>query len=187
MKTRIQNTMMIIGVLSSISPLFAATAIIDSGDFIIDNRHTLVTSSSSGGSVTAPGEGSYLYAGDVSVSIVATRQTNYHFVNWTGTAVTAGKVANVTSANTTVTMNGDYTLVASFALDSHTLAHDWNGDGILSIIGDVPGFVNCVYFENCPDGINPIDVGDCNKDGIISIIGDVPCFVECVYFGNCPE
>jgi hypothetical protein len=54
----------------------------------------------------------------------------------------------------------------------------------VSIVGDVPPFVNCVYFGNCPPGASAI--GDCNYDGILSIIGDVPCFVQCVYFGNCP-
>jgi len=65
--------------------------------------------------------------------------------------------------------------------------HDWNGDGIISIVGDVPPFVDCVYFGNCPYGIDTIAVGDCNGDGILSIVGDVPCFVSCVYFGNCSE
>ncbi len=66
--------------------------------------------------------------------------------------------------------------------------HDWNGDGFVSIIGDVPPFVQCVYFNNCTSGVDTIGVGDCNHDGILSIIGDVPCFVECVYFQrNCPE
>lgn len=63
--------------------------------------------------------------------------------------------------------------------------HDWNGDGIISIVGDVPPFVQCAYFGQCPDGIDAIAVGDCNGDGILSIVGDVPCFVNCVYFGNC--
>ena len=69
----------------------------------------------------------------------------------------------------------------------HGLLHDWNGDGIVSIVGDVPPFVDCAYFQNCPGGIDPIAVGDCNGDGILSIVGDVPCFVDCVYFGNCPD
>jgi len=71
-----------------------------------------------------------------------------------------------------------------------SLLHDWNGDGIRSIIGDVPGFVNAVYFNQYPDGWTQekrLCVGDGNSDGILSIIGDVPPFVDCVYFGNCPE
>jgi hypothetical protein len=67
--------------------------------------------------------------------------------------------------------------------------HDWSGDGILSIIGDVPPFVDCVYFDDCPNWSQErlLGVGDCNRDGIISIIGDVPCFVDCVYFGDCAQ
>jgi len=67
------------------------------------------------------------------------------------------------------------------------LLHDWNVDGIVSIVGDVPPFVQYVYFNTCPDGVDTIAVGDCNRDGILSIVGDVPCFVQCVYFGNCGE
>ena len=73
-----------------------------------------------------------------------------------------------------------------FLAEPTAMLHDWNGDGIVSIVGDVPPFVNCVYFGNCPDGVDKVSVGDCNGDGIVSIIGDVPCFVDCVYFGNCP-
>jgi len=36
-------------------------------------------------------------------------------------------------------------------LAERSVLHDWNGDGIVSIIGDVPPFVNCVYFQSCPD------------------------------------
>ena len=61
---------------------------------------------------------------------------------------------------------------------------DWNGDGIMSIVGDVTAFIQCCYFGDCPAGFTC--VCDCNHDGICSIIGDVPCFVDCVYFGNCP-
>jgi hypothetical protein len=68
------------------------------------------------------------------------------------------------------------------------LLHDWNGDGIRSIIGDVPGFVNAVYFNQYPNGWSleqRLAAGDGNGDGILSIIGDVPPFVNCVYFGQC--
>jgi parallel beta-helix repeat protein len=67
----------------------------------------------------------------------------------------------------------------------HGLSHDWNGDGIVSIVGDVPPFLDCVYFQNCPGDVDAVAVGDCNGDGILSIVGDVPCFVDCVYFGDC--
>ncbi len=70
---------------------------------------------------------------------------------------------------------------------------DMNCDGFCSIIGDVPPFVDCVYFGDCscPDCDPSYDcecAADCNCDGFPSIIGDVPCFVEAVYFqGTCPD
>jgi hypothetical protein len=89
-------------------------------NFAIDRR-TLTTNSTGGGTVSIPGIGSYPYDRGTSASVVATAQANYHFVNWTGTAVTAGKVADPTSASTTVTMDGDCTLVANFAAGQVTL------------------------------------------------------------------
>jgi hypothetical protein len=67
--------------------------------------------------------------------------------------------------------------------------NDWNRDGIVSIVGDVPPFVECIYFSNYPDWSEEelLSTGDCNHDSILSIVGDVPCFVDCVYFGNCEE
>ena len=109
------------------------------------------------------------------------------FDRWTGDTQ---YVANVNEASTTVTMSAaNVTLTATYINANPTvLLHDWNGDGIISIIGDVPGFVQCVYFDNWPSDVDPIAVGDCNGDGIISIVGDVPGFVDCVYFQkNCPK
>lgn len=77
-------------------------------------RYTLTVSFTSGGSVTAPGAGSFRYDPGTVVPIRATADTNRHFVKWTGTAVDAGKVADPYSANTTVTMDADYTLQANF-------------------------------------------------------------------------
>jgi hypothetical protein len=81
--------------------------------------------------------------------------------------------------------SGDAWVLDGFAVGGDL--HDWNGDAFVSIIGDVPPFVQCVYFGDCPGGVDLLAVGDCNEDGLLSIIGDVPCFVDCVYFGNCPE
>jgi hypothetical protein len=83
----------------------------------------------------------------------------------------------------------NWTELTVVTVDSPYVRHDWNGDGIRSIVGDVPPFVQCVYFNNCPAWSDErrLSVGDCNHDGIISIVGDVPCFVQCVYFGNCDE
>ena len=77
---------------------------------------TLTTSSTTGGSVTTPGEGAYPYEQGTDVNIVATADPNYHFVEWTGTGVTAGKAADPCSAATTITMDADYIVQANFAL-----------------------------------------------------------------------
>ena len=104
-------------------------------NFAIDQK-TLTTSSSAGGSVTTPGEGAYPYDHGSSVAITATAQPNYHFVNWTGTAVDAGKVADAGSASTTVTMDADYTLQANFAIDEKTLTISSTAGGSVTTPGE---------------------------------------------------
>ncbi|MFA5367751.1 MAG: S8 family serine peptidase, partial [Dehalococcoidia bacterium] len=69
--------------------------------------------SSDGGTVTTPGIGyfgPYTY-GEV-VSIVATPDSCYHFLEWTGDTAT---IANVSSSSTTITMNDRYSITANFA------------------------------------------------------------------------
>ncbi len=73
------------------------------------------------------------------------------------------------------------------------MLYDMNGDGFLSIVGDVGTFVRVVYagdyewYEQQFPGRDPICRGDCNCDGVLSIAGDTACFTNCVYFGECPE
>jgi hypothetical protein len=95
-------------------------------------RHDLSTSSNSGGSVSAPGEGAYEYDHGTSAPVVASAAANYHFVNWTGTAVEAGKVADVASASTTVTMDADYAIEANFAINRYTLTISSTSGGWVS-------------------------------------------------------
>jgi len=75
----------------------------------------LTISSTSGGSVTTPGEGSFQYDQGSVQPIVATPDPGYHFVGWTGTAVDAGRVADPNATSTTVTMDAGYTLQAAYA------------------------------------------------------------------------
>ena len=122
------------------NPLSASTTVTMDADYTLQanfaiDRRTLTTSSTAGGTVSTPGIGSYTYDHGTSVSVVATPQANYHFVNWTGTAVTAGKVANPLSASTTVTMDADYTLQASFAIDRRTLTTSSTAGGTVSTPG----------------------------------------------------
>ncbi len=106
-------------------------------NFAID-QHTLTISSTADGSVTTPGEGPYQYDYGSSVPVTATAQAHYHFTGWTGTAVDAGKVANPSSANTNVTVDADYTLVANFAIDQHTLTISSTAGGSVTTPGEGP-------------------------------------------------
>lgn len=78
---------------------------------------TLSASSTAGGSVTTPGEGNFQYAEGLNVNISAGSDPYYHFTNWTGSAVTAGKVGNPAAADSNVLMDANYSLVANFQAD----------------------------------------------------------------------
>jgi len=73
--------------------------------------YNLTISSTSGGNVTTPGEGTFTYNASEVVDLVAAADSGYHFANWTGDVSTIG---NVNSATTNITMNGNYTIVANF-------------------------------------------------------------------------
>jgi len=111
-------------------------------------QRTLTISSTTGGTVTSPGIGSFEYDHGSSVAIVATPSPNYHFVGWTGTAVEAGKVGNPSAASTTVTMDADYTLQANFAIDRRTLTVSSTAGGSVSAPG--VGVFEYDYASNVP-------------------------------------
>ena len=75
--------------------------------------YSLTISSTPGGSVTEPGEGTYVYSNNTVVPLVAEADTGYQFVGWTGNV---GTIGNVTAANTTITMDGSYYITANFGL-----------------------------------------------------------------------
>ena len=76
-------------------------------------RYSLSISSTEGGSVTEPGERVFpLYSEGRVVDLVATPDSGYHFVNWTGNVDT---IADVEDATTTITMLGSYVITANFA------------------------------------------------------------------------
>jgi len=73
--------------------------------------YILTISSTAGGSVIIPGEGEFPYRDGAVVDLVAEAAEGYCFVNWTGSVTT---IANANDASTTITMNGNYSIVASF-------------------------------------------------------------------------
>jgi len=74
-------------------------------------EYDLTISSSSGGQVTEPGEGTFSYGEGTPVGLVATASAGYEFVNWTGDV---GTMTNPNAAATTITMNDDYSITANF-------------------------------------------------------------------------
>ena len=76
-------------------------------------QYDLTIDSTAGGNVSAPGEGLFPYydAGTL-VDLVAEAEEDYQFVEWTGDV---SAIADVYDAESTITMNGDYSITAEFA------------------------------------------------------------------------
>jgi isopenicillin-N N-acyltransferase-like protein len=74
-------------------------------------QYDLTISSTAGGDVTAPGEGTFTYDAGAVVSLVATPDPGYRFDKWTGNVST---IADVNAPATNVTVYGDYSITANF-------------------------------------------------------------------------
>ena len=73
--------------------------------------YTVSILSTPGGSVTAPGKGSYVYEEGTVVKLVVIPAAGYEFARWSGNVDT---VADVNAASTIITMDGDYYICANF-------------------------------------------------------------------------
>ena len=93
----------------------AATSITMYGDYSITANfvavYDLTISSSVGGNVTTPGEGTFAYDEGTLVNLAADPDEGYQFVNWTGNVHT---IADVNAVSITITMNDDYSVIANF-------------------------------------------------------------------------
>ena len=88
-------------------------------------EYSLILSSTDGGSVTVPGEGSFSYPYGGIIPVTANASPGYHFLYWTGSAVEENKVENIMSANTTINLKySDYTLQAIFVKDKDIIYVD---------------------------------------------------------------
>jgi hypothetical protein len=76
--------------------------------------HSLTISSTPGGSVTTPGEGTFVYGNSTVVDLVAVPGEHYQFVDWTDDV---SAIANVNAAATNITMNDSYSITANFELE----------------------------------------------------------------------
>jgi uncharacterized repeat protein (TIGR02543 family) len=77
----------------------------------VPTQYELTISSTGGGSVITPGEGTFTYNAGKVVRLVARSALGYAFDEWTGDV---GTINTVNSFVTTITMNGDYSITANF-------------------------------------------------------------------------
>ena len=76
-------------------------------------QYNVTVSSTEGGQVSAPGEGTFAYDEGTLVNLVAEADEGCQFVNWTGNV---SAIAGVYAATTTITINGHYSITANFAI-----------------------------------------------------------------------
>jgi len=73
--------------------------------------YELTISSTEGGEVTSPGEGTFTYDEGTVVDLVAKAEEGYRFVEWTGNVAT---IDDLNAPSTTVITDGDYSITANF-------------------------------------------------------------------------
>ncbi len=73
----------------------------------------LTITSTSGGSVTEPGEGTFTYDEGTVVNLTAEAEEGYRFAMWTINSCTC-HISDIYSASTSINMGGNYSIVANF-------------------------------------------------------------------------
>jgi len=124
----------------------------------------LTISSTEGGSVTTPGEGTFTYIQGTVVNLVATPDDGYRFDNWTGDM---GTIANVNAATTTITMNGDYSITANFVTEEYALI--WTTYGL--------------FCWSHSTGVDEIKRNSYSITGVIDIIDEGEYCLICTTYG----
>jgi hypothetical protein len=107
-------------------PAQAATVTAHFG-LIPPSQYSLAISSTAGGSVTTPGEGTFTRNAGTAVSLVASPGTGYRFANWIGHV---GTIGDLRAASTAITMNGNYEITAVFAPRFMTAAGGYHTVGL---------------------------------------------------------
>jgi len=98
-------------------------------------QYSLGISSTSGGSVTTPSEGMFIYDAETVVELVAEPSEHYRFVEWTGNV---SAITDVNAATTNITMNNSYSITANFELEPgwHSLTISSTPDGSVTTPGE---------------------------------------------------
>jgi len=133
------------GDVGTIADVNAATTTITMNDdysitanFVEVAVYSLTIDKTPGGEVTTPGEGPFTYDAGTVVNLVAGAADfgGYRFIDWTGDV---GTIANVYAAETTITMNGNYHIIAHFSkyMVSAAVAHTvgLKGSGVVFATG----------------------------------------------------
>ena len=95
-------------------------------------EYDLTISSTAGGSVTIPGEGTFIYNEGTVVNLVATPDAGYRFVKWTGDV---DDIISVEDATATVTVNDNYSITANF-IAQYVLTIDSTDGGEVTTPGE---------------------------------------------------
>ncbi|MBN2316998.1 MAG: fibro-slime domain-containing protein [Sedimentisphaerales bacterium] len=115
---------------------------------------TLTTSSTEGGSVKRPGEGTFVYECNEPANVIAKPEPCYHFTEWTGSAVDAKRVLDPNEPDTDVIMDANYTLEANFELNEYKLTIASGPNGHVEIPGEDTFTYDCntiVQIQAIPD------------------------------------
>ena len=86
-------------------------------DGAVAHTYQLIISSSSGGNVTDPGEGTFTYDAGSVVRLVTEPDDGYRFHLWTGDIQL---MAGPNLPTTTIVMNGNYAITATFEIEDGT-------------------------------------------------------------------
>jgi len=91
--------------------LLVIVALISGMASCVPVQHQLTISSTTGGWVISPGEGTFTYNEGKVVRLWARSALGYTFAGWSGDVAT---ITTVKSFSTTITMDGDYSITANF-------------------------------------------------------------------------
>ena len=96
--------------------LVAVALVVGMVSWLSAPSYDLTIASTTGGSVTTPGEaGPYTYDKGTVVNLTAEREESYRFVEWTGNV---DNIDNVNAAITVITMHDNYSVTANFGVNS---------------------------------------------------------------------
>jgi len=143
-------------------------------------RFTLTIFSTAGGNVTEPGDGTFTYDEGTMRNLVAEPQEGYRFVCWTGDV---GTIANVYAAATTITMNNNYSITATFTAVVNSKTETITGGGTVNATGEADtevevtgnATVTVAQYADNPGGYSPSGFNSLDKyiDVYIPYAGEV--------------